>query len=189
LNGIADEAARAKRIERGAVTMERFTQAVAETSAEFYQNLLTTLTDSLEQFGKLGTVLDEKCGANAPPASSIRSALESCVEAVKSTAGHKLKSDEPAPGEGDAAATGSAGGAVASKPPGEVQSREEAFTALMKIADFFRRTEPHSPISYALEQVVRWGRLPLPQLLLELVPDRGPREYLTKLIGLPPEQS
>ena len=44
---------------------------------------------------------------------------------------------------------------------------------LQEIAEYFRRTEPHSPLAYALEQAVRWGRTPLPKLLEELIPDPG----------------
>ena len=41
--------------------------------------------------------------------------------------------------------------------------QEDAFRVLTSVADYFRRTEPHSPISFLLERAVRWGRLPLPR--------------------------
>jgi type VI secretion system protein ImpA len=189
LHGTSEEV-RAKRIARGAITMEQFTQAVNETPPEFFDNLVQVLKDCQDEFEKLTAALDKACGDRSPPTSAIRSSLEQCLDTVRATAGHKLKS-EAAPAEAPAAVETAPGmnGTVAARPPGEVQTREEAFAAITKIADFFRRTEPHSPMSYALDQVVRWGRLPLPQLLLELVPDRGPREYLGKLVGIPQEQS
>jgi type VI secretion system protein ImpA len=168
--------------------MEQYGQAVAETPADFFENLVTVLGECQDEFQKLNAALDKVCGDRTPPSSAIREALEQCLDTVRGTAGHKLKSpaaDEAAPTEG-AAAEGN--GAVVVRQPGEVRTREEAFDAILKIADFFRRTEPHSPLSYALEQVVRWGRLPLPQLLLELVPDRGQREYYEKLVGIPQDQ-
>ena len=58
-----------------------------------------------------------------------------------------------------------------------VPSREHALIMLQEIAEFFRRTEPHSPLAYTLEQAVRWGRTPLPKLLEELIPDPGGREH------------
>ena len=56
---------------------------------------------------------------------------------------------------------------------------------LQEIAEYFRRTEPHSPIPYSLEQAVRWGRTPLPELLEELIPDPGGREHYFRLAGIP----
>jgi len=41
----------------------------------------------------------------------------------------------------------------------------------LKVADFFKRTEPHSPVSYKLEEAVRWGRLALPELMEEMIQD------------------
>jgi type VI secretion system protein ImpA len=56
---------------------------------------------------------------------------------------------------------------------------------LSSVAAFFRRTEPHSPLSYSLDQAVRWGRLPLPELLKELIGDQSTRNEFFKLSGIP----
>lgn len=50
-------------------------------------------------------------------------------------------------------------------------SREEALAELVRIAAYFRKTEPHSPISYTLEEAVRRARMTLPELLAELAED------------------
>jgi type VI secretion system protein ImpA len=71
--------------------------------------------------------------------------------------------------------------AVASGP---INSREQAFRVLKDVAKFFRETEPHSPLSYSIEQVVRWGELPLPELLSELVSDSSARQALFKWVGI-----
>jgi predicted component of type VI protein secretion system len=65
--------------------------------------------------------------------------------------------------------------------------REEAFATLDRVADFFRRTEPQSPVSYLLAQAIRWGRLPLPHLLAEVVSDATARADLFRRLGLPAE--
>jgi len=66
----------------------------------------------------------------------------------------------------------------------QVMTRDDALEGLLKVADFFRRTEPHSPVSYALEQAVRWGRMPLPKLLEDLVSDSGVREEMFRRLGI-----
>jgi type VI secretion system protein ImpA len=53
------------------------------------------------------------------------------------------------------------------------------------VADYFRQSEPHSPVSYALEQAVRWGRMPLPDLLAELIPDESARTNMLRMTGIP----
>ena len=66
----------------------------------------------------------------------------------------------------------------------QIMTRDDALEGLLKVADFFRRTEPHSPVSYALEQAVRWGRMPLPELLGDLISDQNVREEMFRRLGI-----
>lgn len=66
----------------------------------------------------------------------------------------------------------------------QIITRDEALDGLLKVADFFRRTEPHSPVSYALEQAVRWGRMPLPELLGDLISNIDVREEMFRRLGI-----
>jgi type VI secretion system protein ImpA len=70
-------------------------------------------------------------------------------------------------GEGEPAERSSSG-SIAPK-AGPVATRDDAIRQLKLVADFFRKTEPHSPLSYALEQSVRWGAMSLPDLLKEFI--------------------
>lgn len=47
----------------------------------------------------------------------------------------------------------------------DIQSRDQALDTLMVVSHWFRKTEPHSPLSYSIEQVVRRAQMPLPELL------------------------
>jgi len=69
------------------------------------------------------------------------------------------------------------------------ETREQAFSELAKIADFFRRIEPHSPISYTLDEVVRRGRMTLPELLSELIQDEGARRLFLLSSGIKPPEA
>jgi type VI secretion system protein ImpA len=191
LSKIADPKVREKKMATGALTVEAFQKAVAETPGKFYKTLVEDLTQTQEEFTKLSTVLDGKCGAQGPPTSNIRTALTSTLDIIKEQARAKLETAAPKAEEGKDGAAG-ADGAKGAAGPGEVmgviRDREDAFTHLIKVADFFRRTEPQSPVPFAIEQVVRWGRMQLPDLLQELIPDEGPRKNLFKFIGIrPPE--
>ena len=57
---------------------------------------------------------------------------------------------------------------------------------LGRIAEYFRRTEPHSPLAYTLEEAVRRGRLTWPELLEEVVPDGGVRSTILNMLGIRP---
>jgi type VI secretion system protein ImpA len=177
--------------EPGAVSKAMFDTAVSETSAEFARCLAEDITACGEEYGQLCEALDQRCGRDesgyllAPPSSNIRHVLEEFQEHVRNIYAHLLE----VPGEGESESgemveVGAAEGGV----PSQVRTREEAFRALLRAAEFFKRTEPHSPVSYALEQAVRWGRMPLPELLSELIPEESVREQLFKLVGIRPPQ-
>ena len=69
---------------------------------------------------------------------------------------------------------------------GQVASREDALRALGEIANFFRRTEPHSPLSYTLDEAVRRGRMTWPELLAEVVADTDTRNTILNTLGIRP---
>ncbi|WP_281558496.1 hypothetical protein [Thalassomonas sp. RHCl1] len=59
--------------------------------------------------------------------------------------------------------------AVLFKP--EDLTREQAFVYLQQLADFFTRTEPHSPVSFQLERAIHWGHTSLAEVMAELLGD------------------
>jgi len=184
---MADPDARAKRVAQGAATLEMFETAARETGAEFLANLREDIEAAVEEFGRLTEVLDAKCGSDAdgyslgPPSSNIKTTLTESLRRVRWLIGDEPADDEA---EEDTAGVGPAGGGGRTD---SISSREEAFHALLRVAEYFRRTEPHSPLSYSLEQCVRWGRMPLPELLRDLLPDDSSRHELFRRAGLPIE--
>jgi type VI secretion system protein ImpA len=193
ISKIADPELREKKIAKGGLSVEAFERAVREGSPKFYAGLVEDLTQCVAEFAKMTAALDERCGGHAPPSSSIRSALETCLDTVKSVARDKLalietggetasgSATSAASAEGDRVSTNGGGLGVSAD---ALRTREDALRQLLKVADYFRRSEPHTPLSYALEQVVRWGKMTLPELLTELIPDDAPRNSLFKQIGI-----
>lgn len=197
---VADPSKRSERLAMpGAVTLETFNNAVAETPADVFNDHLQDLAAARDEFVRLCGLLDERCGrdehgdAIAPSVSGLQQTLENCAAEierisrdVRGAAGGALVAADGrgshALQAGEAPAMVLAGGS----PLDHVRNREEALRSLLRVAEFFRRTEPHSPISYALEQAVRWGRMSLPELLSELIADDPQRQQMFKLIGIPP---
>lgn len=121
-----------------------------------------------------------------PPTSNIINTLEDALSVVKHVARFKLpveSSNEEDIGEEGAVVSDSPSGVV-TVASGSIKSRDDAFRHLNNISNFFRQTEPHSPISYILDKAVRWGEMDLNELMRELIPDSSSRDYYSSLTGV-----
>lgn len=199
---MSDPTARQNRIDNGAVTFAQFEQAATDTPAGFYTKLLAEVKECLDEYLKMSEVLAAKCvdadgNVLAPSVSQTERLLNDCLDRIKFAAKHVLgeeavggaaEGNKAGDGGGGGVGGGAAGAPAAGAPAaaGNVQSRETAFRELLKIADFFARTEPHSPVSYAIKQVVGWGKMALPELIADLIDEQAVRESLFRRTGIPP---
>ena len=71
--------------------------------------------------------------------------------------------------------------------PVRLETREDALRELARIAAFFREHEPNSPTAYTLLTLIRRARLPLAELLAELIPDETVRRSYLNLSGIGPD--
>ena len=55
----------------------------------------------------------------------------------------------------------------------EINTREQAYQTLARIANFLARIEPHSPVPYLLHRAIAWGGMSLRELLPELLHDQA----------------
>lgn len=191
LEQISDSKVRQKRIEDGAITPEMIRSAISETPPKFYVDLVDDIQQSVEQFARFGAALSAKSGFD-PPSSDLKEVIESYRDAVMLLAKDKIAGSQaanaaagtPTATQGDGAAN------VAGKPvdPSVIKDRNDAMDRLLKIAGYFRTNEPQSIIPYALEQIVNWGKMSLPELLSELITEEGPRKNLFKQVGIKPPE-
>lgn len=191
-NKIADPKVKEKKVAAGAMTVEKVQAAVGETPNAFIKAVYDELTAAIDEFDKLTASLDARCGSAAPPSTAIRTALTAVLDAFKDVARDKLavmQTAAPAPeapsehANGKAVAKDDDDGQGGEKLP-TIRNREDALNAILKLADFFRRTEPHSMVPHTLEQAVRWARMPLTDLLAELISDEDARGALFKQVGI-----
>lgn len=168
-----------------------------EADRKFYPVLLSDLAEARQAVMDLTEALREKMGsANMPPTSQLRDTLDAIAEMVRRIAGPlaeepvvDAQAGEGTEGAGEEAGAGAAaGGRAGSARPGSFETREQAFAMLLAVAKFFRDREPHSPLSYTLEEAVRRGRLPLPELLAELLGDLETRNRLLTAAGIKPPE-
>lgn len=190
---IVDDDKRAKRIKAGAVTMEQFTATVQASSPAFFQRLIDDAREATEAFATLEAKLGEVCGSDSPPTGAIRSAMADVIGLAQFISKDRLPVaalDAPAEAEAEPAAADGEGQAAGPRPVAAsdaIATREDAFRLMLKAAEWFRRNEPHSPLSYTLENLVRRGRMPLRELLAELIPDDSARTQFLSLAGIRPQ--
>jgi type VI secretion system protein ImpA len=67
---------------------------------------------------------------------------------------------------------------------GPTQNRAQALAQLRAVADFFRRTEPHSPVAYLADKAAHWGEQPLHVWLRSVVKDDAAFAQFEDLLGL-----
>lgn len=195
---IVDEEKRERRIASGAASMDAIETSVRETSPEFFRDLLDDIEAAMEAYKALSDAFDAAAGHDAPPASNIRNILTAVHGIATTLSRDRLPAaveEAPAPdASGDAdpgpAADGGAQPAAAAVAvaSGKIQTRDQAFEALRKVSEFFRVNEPHSPISYVLDDLVRRGRMSFPDLLAELLDDADARRRMLMTAGIRPGQ-
>lgn len=192
---LTDDSKKQARIDNGAVTWDQFEKSVRETPGTEFRTLLEDIQGALDEFEALGNLLYEKAGHDAPPGGNIRRILNAALDAVNYAARDKLAvladsaAEEVAAADAgtDAATAGGAAAAtVRATAGGPIATREDAFRVLLQVAEFFRKTEPHSPISYTLDEAVRRGRMTLPELLQELITDEETRRLFFVASGAKP---
>lgn len=174
----------------GVVPLQAFEEALRESSPAFFKNLMEDLEACRSEFDRLCQALQKRCGAaSAPPHSNIRQALEKCRSRISALA--PVSSAPTENSDGKAIAVANSSNAPKTSPPqttGPIQSREEALKRIQDVADYFKKTEPHSVLSWQLEECIRWGKMALPDLLADLISDAKAREDIYKRVGIPPRK-
>jgi type VI secretion system protein ImpA len=190
---ITDAEKRDKRIEAGAVTFEMLENAAQEIDNEYFEQLHLDLLSCIDEFKALTRLLDEKMGYEAPPSSRILAQLENCMDCLKTlTSGRAIGNPSPLlldNNEQDEDEDIAKESDNISPAPIEFKSdsdipREQMLHSIALAADFFRRTEPHSPIPYLLDRALKWSKMPLPTLLKELIKNKQALDDFCTLTGV-----
>jgi type VI secretion system protein ImpA len=74
----------------------------------------------------------------------------------------------------------------AAAPAGPVGSRQDALRRLAEVADFFRQTEPHSPLPHLIDRAVRWASMSFEELLLDVMKSNDALTPVWDTLGIKP---
>lgn len=188
LAGIADAERRAQRIEAGVLPFDDVEKEARMAGPRHWAAQRDEVTRAMEFWAEMGRRLDEKAGAFSPSGTRVRDLLQlildTCNRFAPQDDADGATASEPASMAMRAAAQ--AGGMGTGAAQGVIAGREQALRQLGEIAAWFRRTEPHSPLSYTLEEAVRRGRMSWPDLMEEVIPDESTRHALLTSLGIKP---
>jgi len=188
LEAIADETRRKQRLDANVVRFDDLSRAANGAGAAHFAALRSEVQAALVAWAVMDERLMARAGADAPPTTRIRDLLLSILEIAKryappeSTSSGAVASDVAAVAATSESAPDGGGQAVGS----QVVTRDSMLRELERIAEYFRRTEPHSPLAYTLQEAVRRGRLTWPELLEEVVPDGNVRGAILAALGIRP---
>jgi type VI secretion system protein ImpA len=188
----------------GGEELAKLETAKARSSPTFYEALLRDCEHCAGALERIEHSVDERLGVDGPSFSAAKSGLQSLVLFVKPMVKPIVKAGR-APADNGQAGTGApaaapvaaagAGTAGAAAPAMELragppQSRTQALAQLREVAEFFRRTEPHSPVAYLAEKAAHWGEQPLHVWLRSVVKDDASFAHIEEMLGVaPPSQA
>jgi type VI secretion system protein ImpA len=172
-------------LKEGRITSDQFDRAVASTPRAYYETLLADIDEAFEAWEQLDRTNDEKFGRQSPSLLGVKKTLED-VHALVEGITRRKRELEPDP-SADAALGSPSGqlrGDEAIMDGGALTDRAAALRQLAAVAAFFRRTEPHSPVSYLVQRAVQWGAMPLEDWLREVISDDGVLARVRETLGL-----
>lgn len=169
------------------VTLEKFAAAAAKTDKALYTQWLADSARCQAALGELKRVADALFGEDGPTFSPLSDSLGSIDDRLRRIArelGILAAEAQEIDDEEDAADAGVAAGAPAAGQRGPIRTRAQALEQLRLVADFFRCTEPHSPVAYLAEKAAHWGNMPLHVWLRSVLKDQGSLAHLEELLGM-----
>ena len=185
-----DAERRQQRIEAGAIPLRGPGARGARRGREtLVGDLLADARAARDAWQAMADVMDEKAGADGPPprrCANCCPASSKLSRAMRPPIRQEPRHRRSARRATTAPAPGAGGFGRIAVSPGQLASREDALRALGEIANFFRRSEPHSPLSYTLDEAVRRGRMTWPELLAEVVADTDTRNTILNTLGIRP---
>ena len=181
----------AEAIQQGKVTADRWAASVTQSRRAFYEELNVAIEECLTALKDLNLAIEEKFDMNQAPSTRI---LKKALDDIKTQTDKILEQkrqeepDETDVAEGEEGAqAGSGTGKSGSSGP--IQSRAEALKRLSELASFFRKTEPHSPVSYLVTRAVKWGNMPLESWLKDVIKDENILFQIRQTLGFNTSES
>lgn len=177
----------------GLITGEQWRGSLGGTPPERLGATIAALKECIAELAALDKACEDRFKEDPPYLMDLISLLEEIMEYLEqyaSSGGSGATVAAPAagvpqraPGSAPVAAA-TAGIPASGAPAGPIGSRDEAYRRLREVAEFLRKTEPHSPVPPLLDRAVRWGNMSFEKLFDDVVKNKDARVQTRDLLGL-----
>ncbi|HTN01919.1 MAG TPA: type VI secretion system protein TssA [Planctomycetaceae bacterium] len=180
-----------RRTAEGEQKRQLFDSAVDGAPIAYFQTLLADMDACLAEIALLEKLLDQKLADQAPSWQDLRRSIDEIRVFVYGVLKRRGGLNEPAAAAAadgtaqEAAVATTAADAGSATGSGPIRSRSDAIARLEEAAEFFHRSEPHSPVAYLVRRAVRWAGMPFEEVLAELVKDDKLVKQIGETLGLP----
>jgi type VI secretion system protein ImpA len=180
------EESKQRAAEEGKITGEQWRLAKNATRRAFYEEIYPILSECWDEFEALDRVMDEKFGQHTPGLGLLKRSLDDVRSVVEKLLTEKriLEPDPVGESAGEDEMESSSGEQQPRSTTGPIHTRQEALRRLAEVANFFRKTEPHSPVSYLVQRAIKWGQMPLETWLEDVIKNDGVLDNLRETLGL-----
>lgn len=178
----------------GKINGELFQRAVALTSIDYLQARHSEVQECLSVCRRLQPTIDELFEQDAPRLTRLDETLVRVSQLTErllaERGGNIVRAPAPVPKpiKPAAAITPVPSQPVATIPTiaairTEPQSRAEALDQLRGVVQFFKQTEPHSPVPLLIERAIKWGDMPLESWLSDVIKDSSVVDGIRNVLG------
>ncbi len=171
------------------ITGEMWRKSKNQTKRAFVEVLSFTVEECWQEFELLDRTMDDRFGRQTPGLGQLKKALDAIRDLVKKLLAEKRQQE---PDESDFESESSeetmevseTGEVISGGTSGAIRSRQDSLKRLSEVAEFLRRTEPHSPVSYLVQRAVKWGNMSFDEVLRELVKDDTVLGQVRETLGI-----
>jgi type VI secretion system protein ImpA len=181
-------------------------ESVKAADAEWLQQINLRTDHALATLQRLSNFLDTQLKTDSPSVSKLSDAVASLRQAAQSLLKELPPPVETAPLDSTAGISPMAESASAAASANQteglvrtsvgsgdisfnvntIQDREQAYAALMSIAIYLQRIEPHSPTPYLIQRAIELGQLSLPDMIRDVSASAGSLDKFFELLGITP---
>lgn len=167
------------------------------SSPQFREALAADAAACMEALRAFEQAADARLGDDSPGFSAAREALQALIHVLPPSASTNaivpaqasegvamMENGHAAHAQNGDAGHGATIQLAPSGPPGTIQNRTQAVAQLRSVAQFFRRTEPHSPVSYFADKAADAAEQDLHSWLRSVVKDQASMDHIEELLGV-----
>lgn len=194
--GLQNPQAMRAALDEGKINAEVFQRSVVLTDSDHLRLKAGEIAASLNACQRLQNTADRLFGHDAPSFAGLHDVLSRAGQLAEKLLKDRGIELNPAPAAPTPAVSENAGvqptGAAMTQTQQDLpatplrttpQNRDEAFTLLAGIAQFFKQTEPQSPVPYLIERAIKWGNMPLEGWLNDVIKDSNVVDNIRDVLG------